>query len=58
MGAELETLANRTIEPFVVLFNKSVELIPGIIVALVMLFLGLFLSRWTSTIVRKLLNAI
>lgn len=58
MSSELETIANRTIEPFVVLFNKSVELIPGIIVALVMLFLGLFLSRWTSTIVRKLLNAI
>ncbi len=58
MTTELETLANRTIEPFVVLFNKSVELIPGIIVALVMLFLGLFLSRWTSAIVRKLLNAI
>lgn len=58
MGSELETIANRTIEPFVVLFNKSVELIPGIIVALVMLFLGLFLSRWTSAISRKLLNAV
>lgn len=58
MSTELETLANRTIEPFVMLFNKSVELIPGILVALVMLFLGLFLSRWTSTLVRKLLNAV
>ena len=67
MTTEIETLAsslansnlaNKTIEPFVMLFNKSVELIPGIIVALVMLFLGLFLSRWTSTLVRKLLNAI
>ena len=58
MSAEIETLANKTIEPFVLLFNKSVELIPGIIIALVMLFVGLFLSRWTSTIVKKLLNAI
>ncbi|MDR0952807.1 MAG: hypothetical protein LBM71_01260 [Elusimicrobiota bacterium] len=58
MTHELEVIANRTIEPFVVLFNKSVELIPGIIVALVMLFLGLFLSRWTSAIVRKILNAL
>lgn len=54
----LENLANKTIEPFVLLFNKSVELLPGIIVALVMLFLGLFLSRWTSTLSKKLLNAI
>jgi hypothetical protein len=55
---EIETIALKTKEPFIVLFNKSVELIPLIIVALVMLFLGLFLSRWTSTIAKKLLNMI
>ncbi len=57
MNTGLETFANKTAEPFVVLFNKSVELIPGILAALIMLFLGLFLSRWTSTIVTKLLNS-
>lgn len=55
---EITNLANKTLEPFVVLFNKSVELLPGIIVALVMLFLGLFLSRWTSTLTKKLFNVI
>lgn len=57
MNTGLETFANKTAEPFVVLFNKSVELIPGILAALIMLFLGLFLSRWTSTIVTKILNS-
>ena len=55
---ELASLANKTVEPFVVLFNKSVELLPGIIVALVMLFFGLFLSRLASTGAKKLLNAV
>lgn len=55
---ELANIANKTLEPFVVLFNKSVELLPGIIVALVMLFLGLFLSRLASTWTKKLLNII
>ncbi len=55
---ELASLANKTVEPFVLLFNKSVELLPGIIVALVMLFFGLFLSRWASTLTKKLLNVI
>ncbi|MBQ4493839.1 MAG: hypothetical protein II972_04500 [Elusimicrobiaceae bacterium] len=54
----LETFANNTIEPFVMLYNKTIELLPGIIVALVMLFIGLFLSRWISTLLRKALNAI
>jgi hypothetical protein len=58
MSAGMETLANKTIEPFVLLFNKSVELLPGIIIALVMLFVGLFLSRWTSSISKKILNTI
>ncbi len=58
MTPELETLANKTIEPFVLLFNKSVELIPGILAALVMLFIGLFLSRWTSSITTKVLNTL
>lgn len=53
-----QTFANNTIEPFVMLYNKTIELLPGIIVALVMLFIGLFLSRTISTILRKLLNAI
>lgn len=55
---ELQTLANNTIEPFVMLYNKTIELLPGIIVALVMLFVGLFLSRWISTLLRKGLNLI
>ncbi len=54
----LQTFANNTIEPFVMIYNKTVELLPGIIVALVMLFVGLFLSRWISTILRGLLNKI
>ena len=58
MNTGLETFATKTAEPFVVLFNKSVELIPGILAALIMLFLGLFLSRWTSTIVNKILNSL
>lgn len=55
---ELAELYNKTKEPFVVLFNKSVDLLPGIIVALVMLFLGLLLSRLASTWTKKLLGAI
>ena len=55
---EIVDLYNKTKEPFVVLFNKSVDLLPGIIVALVMLFLGLFLSRVASTWTKKLLNII
>lgn len=51
------SLANKTVEPFVVLFNKSVELLPGIIIALVMLFVGLFLSRVAGNLIKKLLNA-
>ncbi|MDR1124024.1 MAG: hypothetical protein LBL61_05475 [Elusimicrobiota bacterium] len=58
MFNQITEIANRTKEPFVVLFDKSVELIPNIIVALVMLFLGLFLSRWTSVGVKKILNLI
>ena len=58
MLVELGEIANRTKEPFIVLFDKSVELIPLIIVAMIMLFLGLFLSRWTSTGVKKILNMI
>lgn len=53
---ELANLANKTVEPFVVFYNKSVELLPGIFFALVMLFLGLLLSRWTSTLTKALLN--
>ena len=56
---ELATnIANKTVEPFVVLFNKSVELLPDILVALLMLFLGLFLSRWAGNIIKRLLNAL
>ncbi len=55
---ELADLYNKTKEPFVVLFNKSVDLLPGIIVALVMLFLGLLLSRWTSTLTKALLTKV
>ena len=55
---ELANLANKTVEPFVVFYNKSVELLPSIFFALVMLFLGLFLSRWTSTLTKALLNRI
>lgn len=51
-------LFNKTKEPFVVLYNQSVDLLPGIIVALIMLFLGLFFSRLVSTWTKKLLNAI
>lgn len=58
MVSELETFANHTIEPFVMLYNKTIELLPGIIVALVMLFIGLFLSRWISTLLKKALNAV
>ena len=54
---ELANLANKTVEPFVVLFNKSVELLPGIFFALFMLFLGLFLSRVAGNLTKKLLNA-
>ena len=54
----IETLAKQTAEPFVVLFNKSVELLPGVIVALIMIFLGLFLSKWIITLSQKLLNAV
>ncbi|MBQ2312547.1 MAG: hypothetical protein II183_00085 [Elusimicrobiaceae bacterium] len=53
---ELAELYNKTKEPFVVLFNKSVDLLPGIIGALLMLFLGLLLSRWTSTLTKALLT--
>ena len=56
---ELATnIANKTVEPFVVLFNKTAELIPGIFGALIMLFLGLVLSRWTSALTKKVLNVI
>lgn len=55
---ELSNLANRTVEPFVVFFNKSVELLPGIFCALVMLFFGLLLSRWTSSLTKALFNKI
>ena len=55
---ELANLANKTVEPFVVFYNKSVELLPGIFFALVMLFFGLLLSRWTSTLTKALLNRI
>lgn len=58
MFTELGEIANRTKEPFVVLFDKSVELIPLIIVALIMLFAGLMLSRWISSLTKKLLNMI
>ena len=58
MVSGLETFANNTIEPFVMLYNKTIELLPGIIVALVMLFFGLFLSRWISTLLKKALNAV
>ena len=55
---ELANLYNKTKEPFVVLFNKSVDLLPGIIVALVMLFFGLLLSRWTSTLTKAILTKV
>lgn len=58
MVSELETFANNTKEPFIMLYNKTVELLPGIIIALVMLFLGLVLSRWISSGLRALLNKI
>jgi len=58
MLTELSEIANHTKEPFVVLFDKSVEFIPLIIVALLMLFVGLILSRWISSITKKLLNMI
>ena len=54
---ELVDLYNKTKEPFVVLFNKSVDLLPGIIVALFMLFAGLFLSRLAGNLIKKLFNA-
>ncbi len=54
----LETFANNTIEPFVMLYNKTMELLPGLIVALVMLFIGLFLSRWISSALKTLLTKI
>ncbi|MDR1684091.1 MAG: hypothetical protein LBR90_01330 [Elusimicrobiota bacterium] len=54
----VEEVIAKTTEPIVFLFQKSVEMIPLIIVALIMLFLGLFLSRWTSTLTKKLLNMI
>lgn len=55
---ELQTFANNTIEPFVMLYNKTVELLPNIIVALVMLFLGLILSRGISSLLQAFLNKI
>lgn len=55
---EIGNIGNRTAEPFIVLFDKSVEIIPQIIVALVMLFAGLFISRWVSVAVKKILNMI
>jgi len=58
MNPGIELFATKTAEPFVFLFNKSVELIPGIIAALIMLFLGLFLSRWVSTFSYKILNSL
>ena len=58
MTTELGSIATRTIEPFEVLFNKSVEIIPLIVVALLMLFLGLILSRSISSITKQLLNMI
>ena len=58
MVSELETFANQTIEPCVMLYNKTIELLPGIIVALVMLFLGLLLSRWTSTLTKAILTRV
>lgn len=58
MLTELGNIADKTKEPFIVLFDKSVELIPGILAALLMLVVGLILSRWTSTVTKKLLNMI
>jgi len=55
---EIGSIGSRTAEPFVVLFDKSVEIVPQVIVALVMLFAGLFISRWTSMAVKKILNMI
>lgn len=55
---EFIDLYNKTKEPFVVLFNKSVDLLPGIFVALLMLFLGLLLSRLAGNLIKKLLNAL
>jgi hypothetical protein len=62
MFTELGNIANTTAaplrEPFIILFNKSAELIPQIVCALILLFFGLFLSRFVSVSVKKLLNAI
>ncbi len=51
-------LYNQTKEPFVVLFNQSVEMLPGILWALFMLFCGLLFSRIVSTGTKRILNAI
>ncbi len=55
---ELANLANKTVEPFVVFYTKSVELLPSIFAALVMLFFGLLLSRWTSTLTKAILTKV
>ena len=58
MLTELENFATRTSAPFVELFDKAVQILPLILAALLMLFVGLYLSRWTSTITKKLLGMI
>jgi hypothetical protein len=45
-------------EPFTILFNKSADLLPNIVWALLLLFCGLFLSRGVSVGVKKILNAV
>lgn len=55
---DIETLANNTMQPFVMLYNKTIELLPGIIVALLMLICGLLLSKGINSVLKKAFNAI
>lgn len=55
---DIETLANNTMQPFVMLYNKTIELLPGIIVALLMLICGLLLSKGINSFLKRAFNAI